>query len=92
MALLESDPGSQVNWTPRAGFGPLGLEESGLITFKDRLGAKRVPVTYWRFPKAQGVADALPAGRLQRLAGEMFLHMPAPLLSATGRLLYRHFG
>jgi hypothetical protein len=64
----------------------------GLITFKDRLGAKRVPVTYWRFPKAQGVADALPAGRLQRLAGEMFLHMPAPLLSATGRLLYRHFG
>ena len=67
-------------------------DNSGLIAFKDRLGAKRIPVTYWRFPKPQGVADALSDGRLQWLAGKIFLHTPAPLLSATGRLLYRHIG
>jgi hypothetical protein len=64
----------------------------GLITFKDRLGAKRIPVTYWRFPRPKGGAEAPSEGGVRRLAGEIFLHMPAPLLSATGRLLYRHFG
>lgn len=38
-------------------------ENPGLITFEDRLGAKRIPVTYWRFPKPQEVADALADGR-----------------------------
>lgn len=67
-------------------------ENPGLITFKDRLGAKRIPITYWRFPKPPGVADAPSEGRLQWLAGKIFLHTPAPLLSATGKLLYRHMG
>ena len=65
---------------------------SGLIAFKDRLGAKRIPVTYWRFPKPKGVADAAASGRLQWLAGKIFLHAPSSLLAATGRLLYRHMG
>ena len=66
--------------------------DPGLITFKDRLGAGRIPVTYWRFPKLQGVVNALSDGKGQRLAGKIFLHMPTPLLPALGRLLYRHMG
>ena len=64
----------------------------GLIAFKDRLGAKRNPVTYWRFPKPQGMADALASGRLQWLATRLFQHTPCSLLATLGRLLYPHMG
>jgi len=67
-------------------------KQAGLITFKDRLGARRIPVTYWRFPKPQGATDALSDGRVQWLVGQIFLRMPTPLLSAAGRLFYRHIG
>jgi hypothetical protein len=64
----------------------------GLIVFKDRLGAKRIPVTYWRFPKPRGVADALSDGRLKWLPARIFRLMPAPVLTATfiGPLVERH--
>lgn len=80
-----------------AGLGELDLGRSdwtnpGLIAFKDRLGAKRTPVTYWRFPRSKGVVDALSYGRGQWIAGSVFSHTPAPLLSLLGRLLYRHIG
>jgi len=79
------------------GFRELDLGRSdwkdlGLIAFKDRLGARRTPATYWRFPRPTGAIDALSDGRLQWFAGKIFHHMPRPLLSATGRLLYRHIG
>jgi hypothetical protein len=64
----------------------------GLIVFKDRLGATRIPVTYWRFPNSQGVVDKISDRRLQTLAGKVFRHTPSCLLAATGRLLYKHFG
>ena len=67
-------------------------EDPGLITFKDRLGARRLPVTYWRFPKQHGVVSAVSEGRGQRLAGKIFRHTPVPFLTAIGRLLYRHIG
>jgi hypothetical protein len=79
------------------GFRELDLGRSdwdnpGLIAFKDRLGARRTPVTYWRFPKSKGVADGLTNGKWQWLAGKFFRQSPAPLLAATGSLLYRHMG
>jgi CelD/BcsL family acetyltransferase involved in cellulose biosynthesis len=64
----------------------------GLIAFKDRLGAQRTDLTYWRFPPSRGVANTLLRGRGQRLAGKVVLHTPAPLLAFLGRLLYRHVG
>jgi hypothetical protein len=67
-------------------------KDSGLITFKERLGARCTPVNYWRIPKAHGVINALSDGRGQRLAGEVFSRMPTPLLAIAGRLLYRHIG
>lgn len=67
-------------------------ENPGLIAFKDRLGAKRTPVTYWRFPRRKGLGDALANGSLQWMAGKVFFHTPAFLLSRVGRLFYRHIG
>ncbi len=77
---------------PELDLGRSDWENPGLIAFKDRLGARRRPVTYWRFPEPRGVADNLANGRWQWLAGKFFAHAPASLLAASGRLLYRHMG
>jgi hypothetical protein len=65
-------------------------DNSGLITFKDRLGASRQPLTYWRYPKPQPQSESF--AWMKRLAGRFIRSAPQPLLAATGRLLYRHFG
>lgn len=65
-------------------------EDIGLIKFKDRWGAARSTLTYWKYGDA--------AARLGRrswgaqIAGWLFGHMPSGLLSTTGGLLYRHVG
>lgn len=65
-------------------------DNSGLITFKDRLGASRQALTYWRHPKPQPQSESF--AWMKRLAGRCIRSAPQPLLAATGRLLYRHFG
>lgn len=70
--------------------GRSGWENSGLITFKDRLGGTRLSLTYWRYPKQP--TEVHSAGILRRLASGVFRHMPPSILAATGRVLYRHFG
>jgi Acetyltransferase (GNAT) domain len=72
--------------------GRSDLDNTGLSTFKQRLGATRNPLTYWRYPKTESAAEMASHSGLRRVAGEVFGHMPAPLLRATGRLLYRHIG
>jgi hypothetical protein len=67
--------------------GRSDLENTGLLIFKDRWGAARSLVTYWRTP---------PEGRLHRYvacrAKQALAHMPSGLRTAAGRLLYRHVG
>ena len=67
--------------------GRSDLRNAGLLTFKDRWGATRSAVTYWRFP---------PEGRLQRYvacrAKQAVAHVPNGIRAAAGRLLYRHIG
>jgi hypothetical protein len=80
-----------------AGLGELDLGRSdwnnpGLIAFKDRLGAMRTPVTYWRSRRPKSLADALSDGNGQRISGAIFSRTPGPVLSVLGRLLYRHIG
>jgi CelD/BcsL family acetyltransferase involved in cellulose biosynthesis len=60
----------------------------GLIRFKDRLGAPRSALTYWRY----GEADRASAWGASPLARWVFGHMPNALLTATGSLLYKHVG
>lgn len=75
-------------------FGRSDSNNPGLITFKDRWGAERSPLTYVRLlgqpdPK-RGVAfdDA----RLIRMANWACKRLPAPLFRALGEIGYKHIG
>jgi lipid II:glycine glycyltransferase (peptidoglycan interpeptide bridge formation enzyme) len=65
-------------------------DNPGLITFKDRWGASRSDLTYWRYP-SQPSATRAAVWRLP-LAKKIFTHIPDSLLAIAGRLLYRHLG
>jgi lipid II:glycine glycyltransferase (peptidoglycan interpeptide bridge formation enzyme) len=63
---------------------------SGLVTFKDRWGAARTTLVYFRcsLRNSQKVARAWQTN----LAKHFFAHIPDPFLAAAGRLLYKHIG
>lgn len=64
--------------------------DSGLVIFKDRLGAKRSALTYGRYPAAgnrqRGDISQFP------VAIPFLRYAPDALLSTVGNLLYRHIG
>ena len=65
-------------------------DNPGLIKFKDRWGAAQSTLTYWRYGSAAGQFASRGWGN--RTARWLFGHMPTGLLSATGKLLYKHVG
>lgn len=74
----------------------LGRSEAGhqgLITFKDRWGAARQPLRYYRLPNPGRPAREYNRGSLKRgqyWAGKAISHLPGWILDPLGRLLYRH--
>lgn len=62
----------------------------GLVEFKDRWGAARSTLTYWR----RGAIPAIyrSAGWKNRTVRRIFEHAPRGFLATTGSLLYRHAG
>lgn len=79
------------------GFRTLDLGRSdwsnqGLITFKDRLGAERQSLTYWRSISPAGFFPASADGNTYPLARSVFRRTPRCLLKVIGRLMYRHMG
>ncbi len=62
----------------------------GLINFKNRWGAARSTLTYWKY--GGDVADLERRSRGTHIARWLFGHMPARLLRASGSLFYRHVG
>lgn len=65
------------------------LEQTGLITFKERWGAVRYPLSYWGFPdKPRRQFGA----NLTSLANRVVLACPDVALKAIGEVLYRHIG
>ena len=66
-------------------------ENEGLIRFKDRLGAKRSTLTYWRYP-ASAAAQATRSSWKLRAAKRVFSCLPSAFMPAAGKLLYRHMG
>jgi hypothetical protein len=70
--------------------GRSDADNSGLITFKDRWGAKSSKLTYLRWSRKQvlDVVGQRPSGVTKLL----FAMMPDAVLQATGRILYRHVG
>jgi hypothetical protein len=64
-------------------------DDKGLNLFKDRLGAARSYLTYFRYPvNSSAVAGNSEMSRYRKLAG----YVPKGLMTFGGRLLYRHFG
>jgi CelD/BcsL family acetyltransferase involved in cellulose biosynthesis len=66
------------------------LNNPGLIGFKENWGATRLPLHYLRLPAAQTYRQH--SEWAARLARNVFSRMPEGLLTATGKLLYRHIG
>lgn len=68
--------------------GRSDLDNSGLITFKDRLGAACSILQYVRFSRSHREG----AERARRIPKWIFARMPDGLLTTAGKLLYRHIG
>ena len=60
----------------------------GLVQFKDRWGAAKFPLTYWRYPSSLHTADDVG----KTIAKHIFAHLPDSILPTAGRFLYRHAG
>jgi len=71
-------------------FGRSDADNPGLITFKDRWGARSSLLTYLRYCGSGSAtwAERSSSGVVNRL----FAMMPDAVLQATGRILYRHVG
>lgn len=70
--------------------GRTDWDKPGLITFKDRLGAKNARLTYWQFPVPTAGPES--RSRWRRVAMSVLQYLPSSIFAATGRVLYRHFG
>jgi lipid II:glycine glycyltransferase (peptidoglycan interpeptide bridge formation enzyme) len=70
--------------------GRSDCDNPGLIEFKDRWGATRSTLTYFRFPfrRSQIASTATQAPIVKYL----FAHVPDSFLAAAGRVLYKHVG
>jgi hypothetical protein len=81
---------SKAEGASKIDFGRSDLDNQGLIVFKDRLGAQRKALTYYRYPKPKQKDKnaAWNLGRIRRL----FSVLPGPVSSTAGRILYRHVG
>jgi lipid II:glycine glycyltransferase (peptidoglycan interpeptide bridge formation enzyme) len=80
----------------RFDLGRSDVHNTGLAIFKDRLGAERFPLTYFRVaaaPARSSYAFA-PGGIdwMDRAAKRALPRLPDRLLCAAGSLLYRHIG
>lgn len=63
--------------------------DQGLIVFKNRLGADRASLNYFRYPIGMRHTFAV---RRARQRNAFLSYMPLCLLKTGGRLLYKHFG
>jgi CelD/BcsL family acetyltransferase involved in cellulose biosynthesis len=76
--------------------GRTDTKNAGLITFKERWGATRSVMTYWKYSSH----DSLPVwinmekktSVMMWLARQILEHAPSRLLSAVGSMGYRHVG
>jgi len=69
--------------------GRTDCHNTGLATFKDRLGATRSPLTYWRCPGQAGTLSTKWAARTGKL---LCTYAPGPVLATIGSAVYKHAG
>src|SRR6202795_4017044 len=72
-------------------FGRSECDNTGLVTFKDRWGAKRQLITYLRYPPRSPSTGQDPS-TIMKLGKKVFSHCPQGVLRLAGNLLYPHVG
>jgi CelD/BcsL family acetyltransferase involved in cellulose biosynthesis len=72
-------------------FGRSECDNTGLVTFKDRWGAKRQLITYLRYPP-RPPSTGQDSSTIMKLGKKVFSHCPQGVLRLAGNLLYRHVG
>ena len=70
--------------------GRSDLQNTGLVTFKDRWGATRSEISYLRWSAFP--TSSVSRGWRMRIAKRCFGRMPDRLLLAAGEMFYRHIG
>jgi lipid II:glycine glycyltransferase (peptidoglycan interpeptide bridge formation enzyme) len=81
---------SKISGVERIDLGRTDMGNGGLISFKDRLGASKKLLIYYRYSKAskQSVASLSDSPGLRRF----FALLPDAFCSAAGKALYKHLG
>jgi CelD/BcsL family acetyltransferase involved in cellulose biosynthesis len=73
----------------RIDFGRSDLQSTGLITFKDRLGARKHVLTYYRYPGCKKRAATPWYLKTSRRIAAL---LPDAICTTAGNILYRHVG
>jgi len=81
---------SKARGAQRLDLGRSDLDNPGLIAFKDRFGASKRPLTYYRCGDGQAPQGA--SRWHSRPLRRLFSLLPDTAFSTAGRLLYRHLG
>ncbi len=63
-------------------------QNKGLVEFKERWGAQRREICYYRYPPARESHG----GHSMKLAQQVFRRIPASLQETVGNILYKHIG
>jgi hypothetical protein len=69
--------------------GRSDLDDQGLITFKNHLGAKASILNYYRYPRSAAMNSTL---HRNQFSSSLYSYLPSSLLRVAGRILYRHVG
>ena len=80
---------SKISGAEKIDFGRSDLDHQSLITFKDKFGAQRESITYYRYTRPEG--DKAPLFNFSAVYRYLSI-LPNSALSLAGGLLYRHLG
>jgi CelD/BcsL family acetyltransferase involved in cellulose biosynthesis len=71
-------------------FGRSDLDNEGLVVFKDRFGARRKSLTYFRYTNEKDTAAAINWN--SQTVRRFLAVLPDVVFSTAGRVMYRHMG
>lgn len=86
--LIEESKNAGSRWLD---LGRTEMDNQGLATFKERLGAQRQLLNYYRLSDSPGTKESRLSWATPWLR-RACAHLPDSVLTVSGRLLYRHIG
>jgi CelD/BcsL family acetyltransferase involved in cellulose biosynthesis len=80
---------SKASGADKIDFGRSDLEQQSLIAFKDKFGASKKLLNYYRYPQE---SKQRPAAWRENAIRQCFSMLPDAVSSTAGRIVYRHMG